>query len=749
MTERMFKKTDSVDSLTKDLNDPQKEAVTGKPGNYLILAGAGSGKTRVLVHRLAYLVKHYGLDPTEVMAVTFTNKAAREMSERVDTLLKFSSSRNLWIGTFHSIANRILRRHARLANLKSNFEIIGVDDQKRVFKDILTAKKISSDNMKPSDLIGVISRWKDQGLRAADVAALSSVSGRQASFLPIYSAYEEYCQSLNLVDFGELLLRCLELWQYNDDILASYRSRFPEILVDEFQDTNAIQFEWIRTLAGQKGNVMAVGDDDQSIYGWRGAVVGNIREFPDWFKDTKTIRLEENYRSTAHILNAANELIDHNDDRLGKTLWTQAKDGEGITIHQAPHQNEEAEYVVRELIQWVAATPNRTYDDVAVLYRNNQQSRAVEAELTKRDIKYTVRGGTRFYDRQEIRNALGYMRLVSDKSSDVAFDRVIAAMPRGIGVKSQELINEYAEIQGLSKWEAITQATSNHNAGPFPRGLTNALATFIADINKLSKLCEGKELREIARICIESSGLKNHYLSQKSELGHNRVDNLNELIAACSFIQKDFAEDPSQNQASLLTAFLDAASLDPGDVRDPDEPSVSLLTLHSAKGLEFPLVLIIGMLEGIFPHSLNKEGERLLEERRLAYVGVTRAMEKLYLTHYRYFVGGTANQVMFRSRFLDEIPIEHLDSHGAQVKRIQEELHPRKTSLIARRSPPSQSQALGTRYDVGDRVFHAQFGHGWVRDVRGHSSSERVMVEFEDGSRKHILASVGQLRKRD
>ena len=739
----MLDTSESIEKLTEGLNEPQSDAVTAKPGNYLILAGAGSGKTRVLVHRIAYLIEHYGVSPLEIVAVTFTNKAAREMRGRVIDLIPDHNPESMWIGTFHGIANRILRRHVDQANLKPNFEILSSDDQKKVVKDILRSQNIDPKVLNPAEVCGYINRCKDRGERSFHV---KTNNFRERDSLRIYGIYEAYCQEQNLVDFGELLLRCQELWLNNEGLLQQYHSRFTQLLVDEFQDTNAIQFSWIQLLAGASGNVMVVGDDDQSIYGWRGAIVGNIREFPQTFQDTETIRLEENYRSTAHILNAANAVIANNPDRLGKTLWTRADEGKPITVYTAPDEYSESRYVVGALQRWLAESSQRTLNDVAVLYRNNYQSRVMEALLTEEGIHFTVRGGTRFYDRVEIRNALGYMRLATDRSSDVAFDRVINSMPRGIGAASQRVIDDLAASLGMSKWEAVEYGLYKQSGKPFSPKLAGNLRVFVGEINKLSNLCKGKRIDEIAQICIDDSGLRSHVKKQKSELTEGRLENLDELIRACADFQKNMQEDSENAPSDILRAFLDNATLDAGDERDPEEPSVSLLTLHSAKGLEFGLVFIIGMEEGIFPHARSMEHPaQLLEERRLAYVGITRAMVELHLSHARARDGYGIASNGKRSRFIKEIPTEHAEYIGWQpATRTQTVVKTAQTRTQTQRSAIVKPEQ---RFNEKDPVLHTNFGRGTVLEVSGYGPSERVLIQFEDGSKKLLLAKVGLLSK--
>ena len=653
--------------ITNGLNDRQLAAVTAEPGNQLVLAGAGSGKTRVLVHRLAYLIEHYEYSPYELMAVTFTNKAAREMAGRVAKLLDIDT-RRLWIGTFHGLANRMLRRDHDLARLPQDFQILASDDQRRVIRELMKANHMNSKQNAPIELANWINRVKDEGKRPEHIQVGRNPQMRQR--IDFYRIYDEFCQKNGLVDFGEILLRCHEMLLNHDDLLRDYQDRFSAILVDEFQDTNVIQYHWIRLLRGEHAHVMVVGDDDQSIYGWRGAVVENIRTFTEDFPDTNVVRLEQNYRSTANILNAANKVIEHNDDRMGKTLWTDAAEGEPIHVFPCEYGEDEANYVVDRIQDWVREDSSRTYDDVAVLYRSHFQSLAVEISLQGEAMPYTVRGGARFYDRAEVRDALGYMQLANNRHADVAFGRVINIRPRGIGAASQERIRDYAVGQGLSLWDASVDGLKQR---VFPDRITAPLKAFLDEIERVTSHCEGKTLAESAEVCVYESGLMAYYMeSERNEqVRETRRENLEEFIRSCGVFEEKFlTEELGEGEKTVLQSFLDTVSLDAGDVEEDLGPAVSLMTLHAAKGLEFPLVFIVGMMDGRFPHHLNLDDPvRLYEERRLAYVGLTRAMEELHLTYARRDRGsGDRVEPWKVSRFVKEIPNEYL--HYAQHRRV-------------------------------------------------------------------------------
>ena len=640
------------------MNERQLAAVKAEPGNQLIIAGAGSGKTLVLVRRLAYLIQHYNISPFQLMAVTFTNKAARVMAERVTDLLGIDT-RHLWIGTFHGLANRMLRRDFDLARLPRDYEILPSDAQRRLIRDLMKANKMDPKLISPTLMGNWINRCKDEGKRPwhLQFPGQPEMSMR----LDFYGIYDEYCQRNGLVDFGEILLRSHEMLLENDDLLHSYQDRFRSLLVDEFQDTNVIQYNWIRLLANGGANVMAVGDDDQSIYGWRGAVVQNIRNFSRDFANTTVTRLEQNYRSTSNILNAANKVIEHNDDRLGKTLWTESEAGPPIHIYPCDYSDDEAAYVVNTLNQWISGDNVRTFNDVAVLYRSHFQSRAIETALQGEGIAYTIRGGARFYDRAEIRDALAYMQLVNNHQADVAFDRVLNVKPRGIGATSQERIRAFAQQHNLSLWDSVHEGIQKQAFAP---RLTTRLIEFINEIDRLTELCEGKDLETVAETCVSDSGLLDYYLEseQNLQLRETRRENLEEFVRSCGVFEAKFLREDITGAKPVLQSFLDTVSLDAGDVEEEVGPAVSLMTLHAAKGLEFPLVFIVGMVEGRFPHRMNLDDpDRLYEERRLAYVGLTRAMNELHLT----YASQDANldgpfQRDIVSRFIREIPNEYM-----------------------------------------------------------------------------------------
>jgi len=607
-----------VSDILTDLNVAQREAVAAESGNLLVLAGAGSGKTRVLVHRMAWLIRAEGVSPHALLSVTFTNKAAREMRNRIETMLDVSTQ-GMWVGTFHGLAHRLLKQHWQEAQLPQNFQILDSDDQLRLVKRVCRELNLDEAQWPPRQAQWYINGQKDEGLRACHIdPPFGDLYAK--TMLRVYSAYEEACQRGGLVDFAELLLRAHELWLKSPETLLHYQRRFRTILVDEFQDTNTIQYAWLRVLAGQTIPVVAVGDDDQSIYGWRGAKIENIHRFGEDFSPAETIRLEQNYRSTQTILKAANGLISHNFGRLGKELWTAGDPGDPISLYAGFNEQDEARFIVERIEGWV--DEGNTRRSSAILYRSNAQSRVLEEALIRAQIPYRIYGGQRFYERLEIRNALAYMRLLIRRSDDTALERVLNLPPRGIGNKTVEQLRDLARARQVPLWQAIVIAQDEQL---FTSRALKALSGFTALVDELDSFTLELPLEELTEHVVAHSGLVEYHRAEKGERGQARVENLEELVSAA----KTFV--PDDTDAPTLQQFLDSAALDAGDAQaDPHEDSVQLMTLHSAKGLEFPLVFLAGMEENLFPHrmSLDEPG-RLEEERRLCYVGITRAMEKV------------------------------------------------------------------------------------------------------------------------
>jgi DNA helicase-2/ATP-dependent DNA helicase PcrA len=711
-----------VTPILNNLNPAQEEAVTSDKKHLLVLAGAGSGKTRVLVHRIAWKIQVDGVSPYSILAVTFTNKASREMRERIDELLGMSL-RGMWVGTFHGLAHRLLKAHWRDVNLPENFQILDSDDQLRLVKRVMRAMDLDEQRWPPKQAQWWINGQKDEGLRAAHIQ--EGGDPYLATMLRIYREYEATCERLGVIDFAELLLRALELWKNKPDALDHYQQRFQQILVDEFQDTNAVQYAWLRILAGKTSAVTAVGDDDQSIYGWRGAKVENILSYERDFTDTRTVKLEQNYRSTSNILNAANAVISKNAERLGKSLWTDAGEGEAIALYAAFNEHDEARYIADRLQSWVNEGHRR--EDSAILYRSNAQSRVLEAALLQAEIPYRIYGGQRFYERLEIKNALSYLRMMLNCHDDVAFERIVNVPPRGIGDRTLELIRELAREQSTSMWSAASTIVTEKRLAA---RATNAVAAFIELINEMSGQLDELPLFEQAESAIQHSGLVDMHRREKGERGQARVENLEELVNACRNFE---AED---NDLPILPQFLDQVALDAGDRQaDEDQDAVQLMTLHSAKGLEFPLVFLAGMEENLFPHKMSlDEPGRLEEERRLAYVGITRAMEKLYLTfaESRSIYGNeTFNSV---SRFVRDIPSDVIEE-----VRLQNNIA-RPTSYAAGAIQSDQGQATG--FSLGQQIMHNVYGEGVILNFEGNGPRARVHVSFEEvGTKILILAS--------
>ncbi|MFZ4790514.1 MAG: DNA helicase II [Candidatus Competibacteraceae bacterium] len=722
--------------ILDDLNDPQRAAVTAPLGPLRVLAGAGSGKTKVLTRRIAWLLAVENASPWSILAVTFTNKAAAEMRSRVEAHMDQPLG-GLWIGTFHGIAHRLLRQHWEEARLPRAFQILDSDDQIRLLKRVLRGLKVDEKKWPPAQCAGFINRCKDQGQRPADLADDGTPAQRQNQ--RIYSAYQQECERSGLVDFGELLLRAYELWRDQPDLLTHYRERFQHLLVDEFQDTNTIQYQWVQLLAGGQGDVFIVGDDDQCVYGWRGSKVENIQKFADDFPGAATIRLEQNYRSTGAILKAANALIAHNAARLGKNLWTHAGDGELIQVYRAFTESDEARFVIERIRQWVEAGSQRR--DAAILYRSNAQSRIFEETLIGAAIPYRIYGGLRFFERAEIKDALAYLRLVANRDDDPSFERVVNNPPRVIGERTVEILRETARAQGSSLWQAAGQLLTT---GGLSGRSASAVRGFLTLIEALDQDSREQPLPGRADHVITHSGLRAMYEQAKDDKGEMRVENLEELVSACGdFITHTdpvvVGTDP--DEPDWLNAFLAHAVLESGQGQgSPGDDCVQLMTMHMAKGLEFSVVFLVGLEEGLFPHSRSTlEPRQLEEERRLAYVGVTRARRQLYLCHAEKRTLYGRDNYPSPSRFVGEIPAELIHDVRAKVKRLKPPPAPRSAAPI-----PTVPTGLKLR----QRVRHPQFGEGVVLEVEGAGYQMRARVEFpQAGGSKWLVVAYAKLEK--
>ncbi|NHA15852.1 DNA helicase II [Thioalkalivibrio sp. XN279] len=714
-----------ITPILDPLNDAQREAVTAPAdAPVLVLAGAGSGKTRVLVHRIAWLVQVEGVSPWGVLAVTFTNKAAGEMRARIEHLLGMPAA-NLWVGTFHGLAHRLVRLHWREAKLPQTFTVLDSEDQLRLIRRMLKSMELDENRWVPREVQWFINARKDEGLRAAHLDAGDDPNRRM--FIRLYEAYQAQCEQSGLVDFAELLLRAYELWQNDPQLLDHYRRRFRHILVDEFQDTNAIQYAWLKLLAGSEGKPFIVGDDDQSIYGWRGAKVEHIRRFRKDFPGTKMVRLEQNYRSTGNILNAANALIAHNRERLGKKLWTEGREGDPIRLYAAYNERDEAEFVVgriRSLLDQGTAA-----NEIAVLYRSNAQSRVFEEALIQSRIPYRVYGGLRFFERMEIKDALAYLRLMANRDDDSAFERIVNLPTRGIGAKTLEALRDYARANATSMWRASGALVTDG----LPARAAQCLRAFLELIERLDRDTRALELHEQVDHVIQASGLIAHHGKEKGERGEARVENLEELVSAA----RGFEPEPD-SEMRPVDEFLAHAALEAGENQGGAwEACVQLMTLHSAKGLEFPVVFLAGLEDGLFPHKRSLlDADGLEEERRLAYVGTTRAMRELYLSYAEQRRLHGVDNYGIPSRFIGELPPE-----------LVEEIRP-----AARISRPVATSS-GSRFReeapggirLGQRVRHNQFGEGVVLNHEGHGSHARVQVNFENAGAKWLVLAYARL----
>ena len=721
-----------VTDILEPLNDEQREAVTAPAGHLLVLAGAGSGKTRVLVHRIAWLLATRDATPFGILAVTFTNKAASQMRTRTESLLGRPVG-GMWVGTFHGLAHRLLRGHWQDAGLAEGFQILDSDDQLRCIRRVLRDLDLDEQRWPVRQVQGFINARKDEGLRAEHLEQTGDAWMVQVQ--RVYAAYQETCERTGVVDFAELLLRCHELLRDRDDLLAHYRERFGHILVDEFQDTNTIQYAWLRLIAGRTGHLCCVGDDDQSVYGWRGARIENILQFPRDFAAVRTVRLERNYRSSGNILAAANALIANNQGRMGKNLWTEDADGEPIAVYAAFNDIDEGRFVAARIQQWTDSGSRR--DDVAILYRVSAQSRVLEEALLAQGIAYRVYGGLRFYERAEIRNALAYCRLAVNRDDDAAFERIVNLPPRGIGARTIDLLRAEAKRRSESLWAAAHRVAGAGTAGA---RTTGALRRFVDLIDELGGGFPELTLQEQVEMAVEAGGLLEYYRAEKVDRAQTRVENLEELVIAAGQFEFDAEETGHRNP---MTAFLSQAALEAGDQQgEASNDQVSLMTLHSAKGLEFPVVFLCGMEEGLFPHSRSTDDPRKLEEeRRLCYVGMTRAKQKLVMSYAESRRWHGAERYSTPSRFLRELPTERVEEVRVRgtVRRPGTRFRSERRSEAASRHDESGTLRLG------QRVEHPKFGEGVVLNCEGQGAHARVQVNFERTGSKWLVVAFANL----
>jgi DNA helicase-2/ATP-dependent DNA helicase PcrA len=700
--------------ILDSLNDAQRDAVTAPVGPVLVLAGAGSGKTRVLTHRIAWVIQTEGISPHSILSVTFTNKAAHEMRGRIEKLLGVPGSA-MWVGTFHGIAHRLLRLHWRDAKLPQSFQILDGEDQLRLIKKIVKAMELDEARWVPREIQYFINHNKDEGHRPATLKDGNDPTRRQ--LIKLYAEYEAQCQRAGVVDFAELLLRAYELWLYNPELLLHYQRRFKHVLIDEFQDTNAIQYAWSLLVAGKDGAPFVVGDDDQSIYRWRGARVENLTRFSKDYPAAKLYRLEQNYRSTGNILKAANALISNNTGRLGKNLWTEGKDGDRIKLYAAFNERDEAEFVMHRIRDWTNQGGARR--DVAILYRSNAQSRVFEEIFMSARIPYKVYGGLRFFERAEIKDALAYLRIITNHADDASFERVVNLPTRGIGNKSLDVVREQAKAATSSLWDAAAHCVAHGVLGPKAEAAVNG---FLKLIEQLGNDIAGLELHEQVDHVINNSGLVEHHKKEKADRGEARVENLNELVSAARGFEPD-GKNTDEEALPPLDAFLSHAVLESGEGQaEAWEDCIQMMTLHTAKGLEFPVVFLCGLEDGLFPHqrSLNDE-EGLEEERRLCYVGTTRAMKQLYMTYAEQRRLHGQDNYGTPSRFISEIPED-----------LIEEVRPRiqisRPVAAGRFRAPMEELAPGVK--LGARVRHKKFGEGVILKVEGHGPQANIQVNF-------------------
>jgi DNA helicase-2/ATP-dependent DNA helicase PcrA len=708
----------------KDLNEKQSEAVQLQNESALILAGAGSGKTKVLTSRISWLIHNQIVSPNGILAVTFTNKAANEMLSRISTQLGMNP-RGMWVGTFHGLCNRFLRLHYKEANLPQTFQILDSSDQLSAIKRLCKILQIDPDKITPKEIQYHINGSKENGMRAKDV---KTYDAHTQKINEIYLEYEKQCQREGVADFGELLLRSYELLISNETLRMHYQNRFNHVLVDEFQDTSELQYRWLKLLTGKNNIIFAVGDDDQSIYAFRGANVGNMQSLQHDFNIEKVIKLEQNYRSKNNILSAANEIIKNNEKRLGKDLWTASGDGDLIKVFRALSDSDEAQYILDEIKMW--HRKGKPYQNIAILYRSNAQSRILEHSMVSNNIPYRVYGGLRFFERAEVKHALAYLRLIANKQDDNAFLRIVNFPTRGIGNRSLESLQDISKINNTSLWEA---AKSSYKTPTSEKGISY----FIDLIRKIEDEIQGLTLAESMDVVINFSGLKNHYMNDKD--GQDRVSNLEELVSAATTFSENFNGEDKNLE---LTEFLNYTSLESGELQaKANQDALQLMTIHSAKGLEFDIVFITGLEEGLCPHEQSLiEADGLEEERRLMYVAVTRARENLYLTYAQSRLMYGQTQYNLSSRFLDEIP-ENL------IKKINVVESPQIKQFNQPKQVTQSFSHSEYPFKIGSQVLHKKFGNGVVLSYEGSSNDLRVQVQFANAGTKWLALEFAKLEK--
>ena len=719
-----------VSYILDELNPIQREAVTDESPHSLILAGAGSGKTKVITHKVAWLSSVKGINPMSLLTVTFTNKAAKEMRGRIENILD-ENLNQMWCGTFHGIFHKMLKIHWQDANLVKDFSVIDSEDQIRVLKRVIQGMNLDLETWQPRDTQWFINKQKDEGKRKASLSMNATFV--EEKMVDIMREYQKTCDREGLVDFAEILIRSFELLDKNAELLKHYQDRFQHILVDEFQDTNEIQYLLLKKLVGKNGSMTVVGDDDQSIYSWRGAKSTNLKRFTKDFNKVKTIKLEQNYRSSKNILACANSVIRNNPDRLGKELWSQKDEGEQVKVYRAFNERDEANFIVGIIKRWLEE--GGSLSETAIIYRSNAQSRVLEDSILNSELPYRIYGGVRFYERMEIKNALAYAKLAINTNNDSQFERIINIPPRGIGIKTMDQVREYSKKENMSLWKSAEILFKDKDTK-----VAKNISSFFTIINKLQECNFNENLDKFFGDLISLSGLKDYHGKEPGEKGRSRVENLDELISATSEYFS-LGED-ANDERSLLELFLDQASLDAGENQaNENEDAIQMMTLHSSKGLEFPLVFMAGCEEGLFPHRRSAEDpKQLAEERRLCYVGMTRAMERLYLTHAETRTIYGIDSFSPVSRFIKEIPEELI-----YEIRVASETEVKDKVFEPRIVGGTEHKVGG--FSLGDRVEHKSFGEGVILNYEGEGSNARVEVNFDNGGTKWLVLSFANLEK--
>ncbi len=710
------------DYTLENLNEAQRDAVCNLSKNSLVIAGAGSGKTRVLIQRILWLIEDNDFSPFSILAVTFTNKAAREIKSRLSESLDISID-SMWVGTFHGICYRILRTNYQKCSLPKNFQIIDSDDQVRIIKRIMKDNEIENSQIIPKQVAWYINKKKDQSVRSDKAKDDDFIS---TQYNKIYKIYEEYCNKSGLVDFGEIILRTLELFKKNKETKSYYHKLFKCILIDEFQDTNTIQYELIKIMMGNNSSIFAVGDDDQSIYGWRGAKIENIKKLQKDYKNTQVYRLEQNYRSTGNILEAANRIILNNNSRMGKNLWTEDKSGDLIKIFSANDEHDEANFVIENIKNYISENYKR--NEISILYRSNAQSRIFEQKLMAEGIDYKIYGGFRFFERAEIKDVIAYMRLAINKNDDNSFERIVNTPPRGIGEKTKNLIREFSKNKKISLYESIAKAAEE---SVLSKKAEELLMGFYNLIQTIHSIMQKDDLPYQIKEIIKITNIKSMYEKNKTEQSISKLENLDELISAAQeFLNSDLDENET-----IIDAFLTHTSLESGEGQGDDpKKCVQLMTLHSSKGLEFPIVFLVGLEENLFPSRMSIDEGNIEEERRLCYVGITRAREKLYLSYAQTRKQYGEERYCRPSSFLNELPSEVIEEIGYKPKKFFHSGNQQRDKNIYK------DNVL-----IGKRVVHKKFGEGVVVLTEGSEANTRVQVSFDDFGSKWLILSIANL----